>query len=116
MRIKHVLHRAPAVKPSLNGHNVESLKKAARFWVGKDSAQFKRDATVAALQKALADPQAGAAAFANLNSDEQRILSIFARYGTTVSGDLLQAELIARGLIEVPDRGIHGSYSRRQDA
>ena len=115
MRMKHVLHRAPAVTFSIYGYNIESLKKAAKFWVGKEVVQLNREAIIPKLEKALNDPQAGEAAFANLSDNERRILSIVARYGTTISGDVLQAELVVRGLVELPSSGHHASYSRRQD-
>jgi hypothetical protein len=115
MKMKHILNRVMVSNPSIYGQNIDVLKKAARYWVGKDSAQLKRDAMVSALEKALKDPRAAAAAFASLDDEERLILSIVARYGTTISGDLLQAELISRGLIEPPDRGTSIGYSRQLD-
>ena len=116
MKLNHVLHRAQPIAIGLDEYNVDKLKQAGRFWVGKESAKFNKEALVAALKKALADPQAGAAAFAKLNDDERQTLSIFARYGTTVSGDLLQAELLARRLIDSPDRGQPISYRSNRDS
>jgi hypothetical protein len=102
MKLNHVLSRTEPVEISLHQCDAQRLAKAARFWLGKETGNLKRDAALAALNKTFADPQAGAALFARLNETDRQVLSIFARYGTTMSGDLLKVELVAHGVVDPP--------------
>ena len=47
-----------------------------------------------------------------LSEKERQILAIFARYGPTVSGGLLTAEMYGRGLVQLPpkDTASEGYY------
>jgi hypothetical protein len=104
MKLDHVLESSLPVKIDLNLYNSTQLKQAARFWVGKEAGSFKKEQCLAALTRTMADGDAARRVLASLAERERQVLGIFARYGPTVSGGLLSAEVYARRIILPPPK------------
>jgi len=104
MRLGHVLQSSLAVKIDLNLYGSTELKRAARFWVGKEAASFTKEKCIGALTRTMADGDTARRVLAGLTEKECQVLGIFARYGPTVSGGLLTAEVYTRGLIPPPPK------------
>jgi hypothetical protein len=102
MKLDHVLRSSLAVKIDLNLYRSEELKRAARFWVGKEAGSFNKEKCIAALTRSMADGDTARRVLAALTEQERQVLGIFARYGPTVSGGLLSAEVYARGILVPP--------------
>jgi hypothetical protein len=58
----------------------------------------------------LSDPDAGQRVYDSMSKAQQQVVSIYARYGSTVSGALISAELHARGLAQAPEPGKYVSH------
>lgn len=100
----------------LDGARADELKSAAQFWVPAKP-PVAAAACRAALARVFASPAEMAPRLAALPAPEQAILAIFKRYGGAMSGTLLRAELLARGLTTLPaTRDGFAPYSPRQDA
>jgi len=104
MKLGHVLESSLAVKIDLHLYGSMELKRAARFWAGKEAGSFTKDKCIAALTRTMADGDAARRVLAGLTEKERQVLGIFARYGPTVSGGLLTAEVYARGIIPPPPK------------
>jgi hypothetical protein len=104
MKLGHVLQSSLAVKIDLNLYRSDDLKRAARFWAGKEAYSFNKEKCIAALSRTMADGDTARRALAGLTERERQVLGIFARYGPTVSGGLLTAEVYARGIIPPPPK------------
>jgi hypothetical protein len=104
MKLGHVLESSLAVKIDLNLYGSMELKRAARFWVGKEAGSFTKEKCIAALTRTMAAGDAARRVLAGLTEKERQVLAIFARYGPTVSGGLLTAEVYARGIIAPPPK------------
>jgi hypothetical protein len=104
MKLGHVLQSSLPVKIDLNQRGSLELKRAARFWVGKEAGSFNKEKCIAALTRTMADGDAARRVPAGLTEKERQVLGIFARYGPTVSGGLLTAEVYARGIIPPPPK------------
>ena len=98
MKLPHVLQRDSRVQISLYGYRADELKRIARFWVGKEAGSYAKDKCVAAMVKALESKASVERVLSQLSPKEQQVLAIFGRYGPSVSGPLLTAEMYARGL------------------
>jgi len=104
MKLGHVLESSLAVEIDLNRYGSTDLKRAARFWVGKEGYYLAKDKCIAALTRTMADGDIARRVLAGLTEKERQVLGIFARYGPTVSGGLLAAEIYARGIIPPPPK------------
>jgi hypothetical protein len=104
MKLGHVLQSSLAVNIDLNRYGSMELKRAARFWVGKEAGSFNKEKCVAALTRAMANGDTARRVLAGLTEKERQVLGIFARYGPTVSGGLLTAEVYTRGIIPPPPK------------
>lgn len=114
MTLPHVLSQSGDVNFNLEHYNADQLKKAARFWIGVEAHKLRKAECVEALHKMFSHGAATSSALANASKAQQQVLSIFARYGPTVSGAVLSAELHARGLVQDRDPS-QRSYGRRDD-
>lgn len=110
MKLGHVLQTSLATKIELNLYGSADLKRAARFWVGKEANSFTKGKCVAALTRTMNDGNAAQRVLAGLREKERQVLGIFARYGPTVSGGLLAAEVYARGIIAPPPKNQASDY------
>jgi hypothetical protein len=100
MTLHHVLSQTGTIQISLENYNADDLKKAARFWVGPDAYKFRKADCIAALHKVFSGQTATRDIVSALPKKQQQVVSIFARYGPVVFGEVLSAELNSRGLIE----------------
>ncbi len=116
MKLDNVLSRTEKVLVNFDRCNVESLREAARFWVGKELPSHNKATAAGALKTAFAKPASGAAAFEKLSDTERQVLSIYARYGGIMTGNLLEAELNSRGLNEPEDPNRQLSYRVRRES
>ena len=86
--------------------NSDDLKTAARFWFGTTVANKLRKAELSReLGKVLKNPSRLREAVARLSDTERQLLAVCRLYGGTISGELLKAEGLARGLIKPPAHG-----------
>jgi hypothetical protein len=116
VKLQHVLSRSGKADINLEHMRSEELKKAARFWVGKEAYKFNKDACLQALNKVFQDKTLVKRVLPELSAKQKPALGIFARYGPVVSGSLLTVELEQRGLIEKKDDATrYYSYRRRGD-
>ncbi len=104
MKLSHVLQSSVPAEIDFNRYGSEQLKRAARFWVGKEAASYRKEKCLSALTHALQDDEVARRVLAGLTEIERRVLGIFARYGPTVSGGLLKAEVTAREIITPPPK------------
>src|SRR5215472_16899622 len=104
MKLAHVLQSSLPVKIDLNLCGSTELKRAARFWVGKEAYSFNKEKCVAALTRTMADADTACRVLAGLTEKERQVLGIFARYGPTVSGGLLTAEVYTRVIMPPPPK------------
>jgi hypothetical protein len=118
MKLGHVLQSALMVDIGLDRYRSDELKHAARFWVGKEAGSYNKDKCVAALTRVMNSDGSAQRVCAALSEKEQQVLAIFVRYGPTVPGGLLTAEMYARGLAEKPlkdqDRRLYYRSYREQ--
>ena len=113
MTLHHVLSQTGTVRISLESYNADVLKKAARFWVGKDAYKLRKAQCIEALHKVFSGQNGTRDIVSALPKKQQQVLSICARYGPVVSGEVLSAELNSRGLIEKnPDERRRYYYRR----
>lgn len=111
MTLHHVLSQTGTIRISLENYNADALKKAARFWVGKDAYKLRKAECIEALEKVFSGQTATQNVVSALPKKQQQVVSIFARYGPAVFGEVLSAELNSRGLIEKdPDQTRRHSY------
>jgi hypothetical protein len=115
MKLGHVLESSLPVKIDLHLYGSTELKRAARFWAGKEAYYFAKEKCLAALTRTMADGDIARRVLAGLTEKERQVLGIFARYGPTVSGGLLTAELYTRGIIPPPPKNLASdSYYQAQ--
>jgi hypothetical protein len=112
MKLGHILQSSIPVHIELDHFRSDELKRAARFWVGKEAVYYKKDKCIAALTRVMNGDDAARCVPAALSEKERQVLAIFTRYGPTVSGGVLTAEMYARGLVQLPpkDRASEGYY------
>jgi len=104
MKLGHVLASSLAARIDISLYNSTDLKRAARFWAGKEAYYFNKEKCIAALTRTMADGDTARRVLAGLTEKERQVLSIFGRYGPTVSGGLLTAEVYTRGIIPPPPK------------
>ena len=112
MKLGPVLQSTAKVNVELEGFLSDELKQAARFWVGKEAGSYNKEKCIAALTQAMNGDDATRRVQTALSEKEQQVLAIFTRYGPTVSGGVLTAEMYARGFVQSPleDKASQGSY------
>ena len=122
MKLGHVLQSTLRVNIELDSFRSDELKRAARFWIGKEAGSYNKEKCIAALTRVMNGDDAARRVQAALSEKERQVLAIFTRYGPTVPGGVLTAEMYARGLAEMPPTdkvsgGYYGSYHewRRND-
>ena len=88
----------------------------------RKQASYNKENCIAALTRVMNGDDAARRVQAALSEKERQVLAIFTRYGPTVPGGVLTAEMYARGLVEMPPTdkvsgGYYGSYHewRRND-
>jgi hypothetical protein len=87
--------------PSLDGLEGDALGAVVRIWLGEDREPKGRAevaAAVGAVRAVLADETAVRARLAALRPDVREVLATVARYAGSVDEELLENELVARGL------------------
>jgi hypothetical protein len=112
MKLGPVLQSTAKVNVELEGFLSDELKQAARFWVGKEAGSYNKEKCIAALTQAMNGDDATRRVQTALSEKEQQVLAIFTRYGPTVSGGVLTAEMYARGFVQSPleDKASQISY------
>jgi Helicase conserved C-terminal domain len=113
MKLDHVLASTLKLDAELGYLPSDELKRAARFWLGKEAASYNKDACLAALARAMKGNDFARRVETALSEREREVLGIFTRYGDTVPGGVLTAELRARGLAPPKDNGTGYSYAWR---
>jgi hypothetical protein len=91
-------------EPNIENLNSEAVKRAARFWVGKEVNALRKAECILRLTHALRDGKRAAEVVAALRPKERAVLAVVRRYGGSISGVLLRRELLARGIIKEPKR------------
>ena len=104
MRLGHVLQSTHEANIELDHYRSDELKRAARFWVGKEAGSYNKEKCIAALTRVMNSNEAARRVPAALSEKERQVLAIFTRYGPTVSGDVLTAEMYARRLVQMPPK------------
>jgi hypothetical protein len=96
----------------LEGFRSDELKQAARFWVGKEAGSYNKEKCIAALTQVMNGDDATRRVQTALSEKERQVVAIFARYGPTVPGGVLTAEMYGRGLVQSPptDRASESFY------
>ena len=115
MRLQHVLSCSCEVEIDLDHYRADELKKAARFWVGKEAGQFHKQKSISALTKVFGRKTVGKKVVPQLSDKQKRVLEIFARYGPVVSGPVLSVEVQQRGLAEKQDDSPRSYYKQRRN-
>jgi hypothetical protein len=122
VKLGHVLQSTLKVNIGLDSFRSDELKRFARFWIGNEAASYNKENCIAALTRAMNGDDAVRRVQAALSEKERQVLAIFTRYGPTVPGGVLTAEMYARGLAEMApaDKAsgdYYGSYQawRRND-
>lgn len=98
MKLGHVLQSTLKVNVELGRFSADELKRAARFWLGKEAGSYNKDRCIAALTQVLNDGDSASRVQTAFSEKEREVLALFTRYGPTVSGGVLTAEMHARGL------------------
>jgi hypothetical protein len=111
-----LLTRRGDVQLALETMNADELKRAARFWVGKPATTMRKAECIRALTDLARNPERLKQGLTSLTESQKSILGIVNRHGGFVSGNLLQCELLARGLIEESKRRTQPLYGRERDA
>ncbi|MGH9395301.1 MAG: hypothetical protein ACRD18_00405 [Terriglobia bacterium] len=104
MKLSHVLQSSAPARIELDRFRSDELKRAARFWVGKEAGSYNKGKCIAALTRIMNCDDDARRVLTALSEKERQILAIFARYGPTVSGGLLTAEMYSRGLAQRPPK------------
>jgi hypothetical protein len=104
MKLGHVLQSTLRVNIELDRFRSDELKRAARFWVGKEAGSYNKEKCIAALTRVMNGDDAARCVPTALSEKERQVLAIFTRYGPTVSGGVLTAEMYARDLTQMPPK------------
>lgn len=81
--------------PGYEHWNVAEIRKAAMAWVGAEAAKARKDELLEMLAREL---KSGGDFVDQLESTDRQVLEVVARHGGSVSGEVLSAEMHARGL------------------
>ena len=79
MKLGHVLQSTHKVHIELDSFRSDELKRAARFWVGKEALYYKKDKCIAALTRIMNGDDAARCVPAALSEKERQVLAIFTR-------------------------------------
>lgn len=103
-------------KADLNPEHLESnqAQTAARFWAGKYQGSNAKAACVERIAVVWRDPERVQQVLASLRPEEQMVLGVVKRFGGSISGTLLQRELLARGALHVEDPDSPIRFRRNQ--
>lgn len=105
MKLNHILQSTlSVVNLELDVLGSDALKRGARFWVGKEAGTYNKEKCIAALTRTANGDDAASRVLPALSEKERHILAIFTRYGPTVPGGVLTAEIYARGLAQTPPK------------
>jgi hypothetical protein len=105
MKLSHILQSTlSGVNLELDVLGADALKRAARFWVGKEAGTYNKEKCILALTRITNGDDAASHVLPALSDKESQILAIFTRYGPTVPGFVLTAEMYARGLAQMPPK------------
>jgi hypothetical protein len=104
MKLGQVLQSTHKVNIELDRFGSDELKRAARFWVGKEANSYNKAKCIAALTRIMNSDDDTRRVPTALSEKERQVLAIFTRYGPTVSGGVLTAEMYARGLVQMPPK------------
>src|SRR5271167_1351367 len=112
MKLGHILQSSIPVHIELDRYGSDELKRAARFWVGKEAGSYNKAKCIAALTRIMNGDDDVRSVLTALSEKERQILAIFTRYGPTVPSGLLTAEIYACGLAQTPpkDKGAERYY------
>jgi hypothetical protein len=102
MKLGHILQSSIPVHIELEHFRFDELKRAARFWVGKEAGSYSKGQCIAALNRTMNGDDDAQRLLTALSEKERQILPIFTRYGPTVPGGLLTTEVYDRGLVRRP--------------
>ena len=112
-----LLATSSPAKFNLDEWNFDGLKTAARFWFGTTVGNKLRKVEAAQeLERVLSDPEKLRAGLDRLSENERQLLAVCKRYGGTISGELMKAEGLARGLLEQANRDKLPHELPRRDA
>jgi hypothetical protein len=84
--------------PPLDDLEGEALLSVARLWIGADRPIKGRPEALASLRAIFADDAALRARLGSLRPEVREVLAVVARYGGAIDEELLDDELVARGL------------------
>ncbi|MGF1580954.1 MAG: helicase-associated domain-containing protein [Gemmataceae bacterium] len=115
MKGPHVLNRSMDVEIDFDDFRSNDLKRAARFWIGKEASKFNKDECVRELKKVFKKKSLLKELFQRLSPKERQVVEIVARYGPFVEGELLTVEMYERDIVAKPDES-QPSYFRRRDS
>lgn len=101
--------------PNLEHLSSEGARKAARVWIGKEATSLRKTECIERVIRAWRDPKRAAEIVAALKPEERAVLAVVRRFGGSISGGLLQRELLARGIVKEPTREVVGYYHRETD-
>ena len=110
MKLDHVLASKLKLHAELGYLRSDELKRAARFWLGKGAASYNKDRCLVALTQAMKSEDSARRVETALSDRERQVLGIFTRYGDTLPGGVLTAEMRARGLTPPKDKDSVYSY------
>jgi hypothetical protein len=110
-----LLARRSDVQLSLETMNADELKRATRFWYGKTATTMRKVECIRALTDLARNKERLKQGLASLTDRQKTILGVVSHFGGCVSGNLLQCELHARGLIEESKRRPQPLNSRARD-
>ncbi len=115
--LEHVLATRTENKPNVDLIGVGDMKHLGRFWFGVTAAnKFRGQEGHRALKELLKNRTQVEERVRSLPENQQQVLSVCMRYGGNVSGPVLLAELLARGLVEKPKPGVYNpGASRKED-
>ncbi len=90
---------SPRWEPRLEHLDSRGAQLASRFWAGKGHASNAKAACLERIEAVWREPARVREALAELRPEERTVVSIVQRYGGSISGPLLRAELWARGVV-----------------
>jgi hypothetical protein len=110
-----ILAGKPA-KAELNPEHLDSTQAqtAARFWAGKYQGSNAKAACVERIAAVWSDPKRVEQILAALRPEERTVLGVVRRFGGSLSGALLQRELLARGALRAEDPDEPTRFGRNQ--
>ena len=103
-------------KAELDAEQIDSdrARIAARFWAGKYEGSHAKAACVERITAVWREPKRVEQVLATLRPEERTVLSVVKRFGGSISGALLQRELLARGVLRERDPDEPVRFGRNQ--